>query len=334
MRAIVASRTIGPMPSSPASRHLLIPFAGRSSPACQKAVGQLRLPNLASLLARLSLANDDTQDERTLSAPHERAMAGALGIAAADGLIPWAALAAQAQGLPNAVPGESWGLLSLCHWQVGIDDVVLGDPADVVIDSAESETMLQAARPFFEEDGIALHPGHRPGEWLAQGKVFDGLATASIDRAAGFPISEWSPLSDGARPIRRLQNEMQMLLYTARVNDDRVARGVPPINSFWLSGTGALAAVPDASRHPPEVDTRLRGPALHDDATAWCQAWEALDADLLAGLLADYTAGAAVQLTLCGDRGARTFAPQRLGIVERARRLFQRPAVANVLEAL
>src|SRR5690606_6226818 len=108
----------------------------------------------------------------------------------------------------------------------------------------------------------------------------------------------------------RLQNEMQMLLYTERVNDERTARGVPPINSFWLSGTGALAAEPAAQGAPPDVDARLRDAALRDDAAAWTQAWEALDAELLAGLLADYTAGATVQLTLCGDRAARTFAPQ------------------------
>jgi hypothetical protein len=31
----------------------------------------------------------------------------------------------------------------------------------------------------------------------------------------GYPISQWSPLADAARPLRRLQNEMQMLLYTS-----------------------------------------------------------------------------------------------------------------------
>jgi hypothetical protein len=111
-------------------------------------------------------------------------------------------------------------------------------------------------RPFFEEDGIALHASPTPGRWLARARIFDGLATASIDRAVGYPISQWSPLGDSARPLRRLQNEMQMLLYTQRVNDDRAARGVPPINSFWLSGTGALkgatpaAAAPAAAHRP------------------------------------------------------------------------------------
>jgi hypothetical protein len=318
-------------------RHLLIPFAGRGSPACREALAGLRLPNTEALLARLAMVHGDQQDEGTRSPPHERALAEALGIGAADGCIPWAALEARRAGLGPTGPGDSWGLATLCHWQVGIDNVVLGDPAAIEIDAAESAALLAAARPFFEEDGIALHASATPGRWLACGKVFDGLPTASIDRAVGWPISQWSPLSDAARPLRRLQNEMQMLLYTERVNDQRTARGVPPINSFWLSGTGSLqsaladGALPAAG---PEVVDALRGPALGDDGAAWTAAWQALDAGPMAGLLADYTRGADIVLTLCGDLGARRFGVQHRGLVSWARSLFERPSAASVLSAL
>ena len=130
----------------------------------------LRLPKLEALLSRLALVHDDTQDDSTLSPPHERALAAALGIEAADGQIPWAALEAQQAGLSPTGSGDSWGIAQLCHWQVGIDDVVLGDPAAIRIDAAESDALLAAARPFFEEDGIALHATATPGRWLAQGR--------------------------------------------------------------------------------------------------------------------------------------------------------------------
>jgi hypothetical protein len=143
-------------------RHLLIPFAGRGSPACRAALPALKLPNLESLLSRLSLADTDTQDESTRSPPHERALAKALGIAAADGCIPWAALEARQAGLATPDDTEGWGVVTLCNWQVGIDDVALGDPAAIEIDGAESAALLDVARPFFEEDGIALHASPRP----------------------------------------------------------------------------------------------------------------------------------------------------------------------------
>lgn len=318
----------------PNARHLLIPFAGRSSPACREALAGLRLPKLEALLARLTRVHEDSQDDSSRSPPHERALAEALGIAAADGCIPWAALEARQAGLSPTDGGQAWGIATLCHWQVGIDDVMLGDPAAIEIDPAESEALLAAARPFFEEDGIALHASATPGRWLAQGPIFDGLATASIDRAVGFPISQWSPLSDAGRPLRRLQNEMQMLLYTERVNDARTARGVPPINSFWLSGTGSLPAAFAPKASAPTVADALRLPALRDDGAGWASAWQALDAGPVADFLAASARGEAVTLTLCGDRSAQRFALQPRGFADWAKGLFGRPSAASFLEAL
>ncbi|QNK65236.1 hypothetical protein [Variovorax sp. PAMC26660] len=315
-------------------RHLLIPFAGRGSPACRAALLTLRLPNLETLLLRLSLADTDTQDESTRSPPHERALAQALGISAADGCIPWAALEARKTGLAAPDDHEAWGLVTLCNWQVGIDDVALGDPSAIEIDAAESMALLAVAQPFFEEDGIRLYPSDTPGRWLARAPIFDGLATASIDRAVGCPISQWSPLGDSSRPLRRLQNEMQMLLYTQRVNDDRAARGVPPINSFWLSGTGVLKKEPTRPVATPEVSDALRIAALRDDGAAWAAAWQALDAGAIADLLTDYTRGADVALTLCGDRAAQRYTVQQRGLARWAKSLFDRTRASSVLEAL
>ena len=321
------------MSAPPNARHLLIPFAGRGSPACREALAGLRLPRLEALLARLTLVHEDTRDDSSLSPPHERALAEALGIAAADGGIPGGARGARRSGPPAGGHG-AWGVATLCHWQVGIDDVMLGDPSAIEIDRAESDALLAAARPFFEEDGIALHASATPARGLAQAPISDGLATASIDRAVGFPISQWSPLSDAGRPLPRLQNEMQMLLYTERVNDARTARGVPPINSFWLSGTGSLPAAFTPAAEAPAVAGALRTPALRDDGAGWASAWQALDAGPVAGVLAACSAGEAVTLTLCGDRSAQRFAVRPRGLAAWAKGLFSRPTAASFLEAL
>lgn len=319
------------LPSTPL--HLLIPFAGRRAPACQAVLSRLQLPNLDALLTRLAVLHDDTQPDTTLSSPHERALARASGLEGADGLIPWAAREAQQTGLSRAGSNEPWGVLTLCHWEVAIDEVVLDDPADLAIDEAESQALLEAARPFFQEDGIVLRRSGAPGRWLARGEMFRNLPSASVDRAAGRPISEWAPLTDALKPLRKLQNEMQMLLYTQRVNDERIARGVPPINSFWLSGTGVLGTAAPAGE-APTVDTTLRTPALRDDALAWTAAWQALDAGPVAALLAAYRQGAAVQLTLCGDRSARQFGVQPRGPLGWVKNLLNRTQATTVLASL
>ncbi|MEJ8855984.1 hypothetical protein WKW79_15500 [Variovorax robiniae] len=315
--------------------HLLIPFAGRGSPACCAVLPGLRLPKLEALLARLAPAGTDAQDDSTFSPPHERALAAALGLQAADGCIPWAARDARRLGLPGSEADAAWGWIDLCNWQVDVSDVVLGDPAHTQLEADESLALLDAARPLFEEDGIRLHATpEKPGRWLASGDLFRALPSASLDRAIGHSISQWSHITDAGRPLRRLQNEVQMLLYTERVNDQRTAKGLPPINSFWLSGTGAMPAQAQPAGAGPVVVDALRDAALRDDGDAWAAAWHAVDAGPVAELLATCEGGADVALTLCGDLAAQRFSVQQRGFSGWVKRTFSRPRAAPVLEAL
>ncbi|WP_225784150.1 hypothetical protein [Xenophilus sp. Marseille-Q4582] len=319
------------VPVGAAAPHLLIPFASHPGVACRMALRELDLPHLQALLARLAVAQEDAQDESTLSPPHERALARARGLAVADGLLPWAALAAEAQGLPQA-EGQGWGLLTLCHWQVGLSEVVLGDPPQMGITAQESDALLALARPFFEEDGLALFATPEPGRWLVRGALLQDLPTASVDRAVGQPLAPWLPMGDAARPLRRLQNEIQMLLYTHRVNDDRAAHGMVPINSFWLSGTGRAPAQPLAPT--PRVAGQLRESALQDDGAGWARCWTQLDAQVLAPLCAQADAGQPLTLTLCGARSALRLENRPRGLGAWLRSRLRRPEVAPVLEAL
>jgi hypothetical protein len=51
----------------------------------------------------------------------------------------------------------------------------------------------------------------------------------------------------------------------------------------------------------------LRGPMLADDMAAWLDAWRALDQGPVAQALQALEAGQPLQLTLCGERHARTW---------------------------
>ena len=64
---------------------LLIPFAVPWSEAGRQAAATLALPRLHSLLGRLDRVALDTADECSLSPPHERALARALGLARENG---------------------------------------------------------------------------------------------------------------------------------------------------------------------------------------------------------------------------------------------------------
>jgi len=322
--------------------HLLLPFASAAGEAAAPTMAGLQLPGLQrllSLLAPIDAATPVSDDDAlyTLTPPHERALAEAWGWsngdnALPDGLVPAAARLADADGVPGAdVTGSGWALLTPTHWDVGADQVTLTDPALLDLDEPVSRALFEAVRPLFEDDGWALHWG-APLRWYAQHPSLASLPTASIDRVVGRNVDLWLDAHPEAARMRRLQAEVQMLLYTHPMTDERTARGALPVNSFWLSGTGATrsaAEAPDLS-----VDTRLRAPALAGDWAAWAAAWQALDSSLVADLLSRRLAGEPVALTLCGERHAVRYEPRARAWWQRGPLAPRGRPVADVLTAL
>ncbi|HTH78239.1 MAG TPA: phosphoglycerate mutase [Ramlibacter sp.] len=312
--------------------HLLIPFAASVDEGCAQALKALELPNMDKLLARLQPKGADEGDAHSLSMPHERALASLLGLNAPDGCLPWAAWQASQSG--RDTQGAAWARITPCHWQVGQDHIAMGHPQQLGLSAEQSQALLAAMKPWFEEDGIALEY-EAPTQWLARGEVFRGFASASLDRVIGRVIDSWLPRGHEARTIRRLQQEMQMLLYTNDVNEERALAGQKPVNSFWVSDAGAL---PDshAERLPDElvVTNGLRDTALMADWNAWASAWTRIDETDCAALLKALARGEHVSLTLCGDRNARTFAGTGGGLFGKLASALRGSRRAAVLESL
>lgn len=362
---------------------LLLPFAACSAEAwlpAMKALPAGSTRQLGQLLRGMKSVHTDEADAHTLSPPHERALALALGMAdsgTADGLIPWAARDA-ALHLPasTASTAKAWAWITPCHWAMGREHATLTDPAALGLREDESRALLAAMQPYFIDDGITLHyvSALGPARWLAEGELFRSLPTASLDRVLGRNVDPWLPKQDKgdanstARKVKLLQNEMQMLLYTHALNDERAARRQLPVNSFWLSGTGALAVAPDllplplgegggegspahtsghatkplaptpalpqGGREKITMPRSLAQAVFADDWAAYAQAWAALDANEIAALLARQRAGEAVRLTLCGERGATTFASSRQGFFAKIAGSLASTPLLTVLEPL
>jgi hypothetical protein len=283
--------------------HWVIPFAGALSPAAAEAASSLALPHLERLLALLTPTARDEGDAYALSPPHERALAAAWGWSAApDGLLPMAAQAARGDGLAPADDGRGWGLLSPTHWHLGTDQVSLLNPAELALPEDDARTLFEALQPLLAEDGFELLWG-APGRWYLVHPRLATLPTASIDRVIGRNVDLWLNSHPDARLLRRLQAEAQMLWHSHALNAAREARGLLPVNSFWLSGTGRPA--PAAAATDLVLADGLRAPALAEDWAAWAEAWTALDAGPLARARQAAEAGDAVVLTLCGERHAQ-----------------------------
>lgn len=304
---------------------LLIPYAASTADGCQQALQGLALPHLDRLLARLSphTALTDTGEETSFTPPHERALARALGLPFDDGRTPWAAWHRHQQGQP--AHGQAWAFITPCQWHVSTDHITLRDPDSLGLDEAASRVLLAIVAPWFAEDGIALHYD-QPTRWLASGALFDGLATASLERMLLRDVRPWMPeprAAQAARTLHRLHSEMQMLLYTHAFNDERAARGLPVVNSFWVHGTGPLPTPAPTPTTAPTVPTTLRDAALREDWRTWATAWAALDSGPVADLLRQSESGAPVQLTLCGERNAQGFHSAPRGLAQRIQGFFR-----------
>ena len=337
-------------PSTSGAATVIVPFAGVLSEAGRDALQGLHLPRLAALLplcaapaspdraqaeppaldgmeVRVCLG-PDLDPSWTLSPPHEAALAAALGLRVADGQVPLAALRAARAGLPA---DRAWGRLTPAHWKLGTEQISMLDPAALGLDAGTSAALLDAVRPLFESEGFELH-GVAPDCWLAAHPALEDLACASLDRVVGRNVDRWLGSDPRARSVRRLQNEVQMLLHTHPVNAEREERGELPVNSFWLDGCGQLPAGVPAASDPTRVrvDDRLRAPALAEDWFAWGRAFGCLDEELFAQILAQDRAGTHFELVLCGERHARVLRPGRAAWWRRLRSAW-RPADPRAL---
>jgi hypothetical protein len=307
--------------------HLIIPFAASHALIGPEVWAGLQLPHLQTLLTLLQ-RQQVLQDPETsaLHLPHERLQAQALGWRLEAPTLPWAAWHQAQQGQQSA-EHQAW--MTPCHWQIGMGQVVMADPAHLHLSDEESQQLLQAMQPFLQEDGLQV-TWHSALLWHAQGALLANLPTASLDRVIGQNVKNWMPNSPAARPLQRL------LLYNHPVNDARDARRQHTVNAFWLHGAGTLPAATPSTAHPMTVTVSdaLRASALHGDLQTWQQAWQQLDATAVAELLAHLKATGQGTLSLCSEHTAHTYTAAPAAWHQKITRLFNKPSPAAALQAL
>jgi hypothetical protein len=203
------------------------------------------------------------------------------------------------------------------------------DPATLQLSDEESQALLLAMQPYLQEDGLQVR-WHNALHWHAQGELLAGWASASLERVVNANVRPWITAGLPA-PLVRLHSEMQMLAYNHPVNDARLARGLQPVNAFWVHGAGQLSpiAMPSATpASPVQMIDQLRDSALRGDANAWRAAWQALDAQLPA----PDTPG--LQLTLCSESSAQHWQARPGQLLARLRQAFSSPDTTATLRAL
>lgn len=141
-------------------------------------------------------------------------------------------------------PAQMIACLQPVHLHATRDHLILMHQDQIDLTEQESARLLQIALPLLEEDF-----GHKPLyqgrlDWFIPAGPFSSLATHSIEQAHGRNIDWWMPRDTQdlgiAKLWRKLQNEVQMLWHIDPVNEERAQRGLPAMNSLWISGIGKL----------------------------------------------------------------------------------------------
>jgi len=292
-------------------------------------INSLKVPHLRKILKVCGKKSKFTPPFDALNTPAETAYAQAMHWNFADGEIPFAALKAAELKLrpPANAKRGAWGFITLCSWQVQHGQVTFIAQAHALgLTHQESDEMLRAMQPYFEEDSIYLlsHPQLNPGQWLAYSEHFKDLASASVSRVTGRIIDDFligtgrTKNHPSAGLLRRLQNEMQMLLYQHSINDHRSV----PINSFWISATGELTIANSKEEAFNNTALNSESQTQHSigmfdilshaqDTTAdelsthlsvWSSAWERFDESVLRTYLDTFLdPKCEAQITLCND---------------------------------
>jgi hypothetical protein len=174
--------------------------------------------------------------------------------------------------------GDPVWLAELVHRALGADQANLLDPDQMDLRPEETAALLDTARSLFDGTGFTVQ-ALSPQRWRLT--LPDGLRpqTASPHVVAGHRLNEWWRQDADMRPWRRLLNEIQMAWHEHPVNDDRAARGLPPVNALWLYGGGRPWPIVPAG--PERVLTGLDAPQRAGDWSAWLDALAELDAQHL-----------------------------------------------------
>lgn len=187
-------------------------------------------------------------------------------------------------GRSSASPEEENGnaekiwIADLAHVALGTDRASLLPAESLALTVQEGADLYDAVRPLLEDSDFAAQPLN-PYRWRL--RLPDGMAprTASPSVVIGQPLSEWWVQDVDTRPWRRLMNEIQMVWYQHPVNEDRVARGLLPVNTLWLYG-GAMSW-PPAKAGSSRIVEDMHACFMAEDWAGWLDAIQHTDANVL-----------------------------------------------------
>jgi hypothetical protein len=205
--------------------HLILPSLFLPTAVSESVYAELTLPALNKMLARGTRHAFPDQVAPTL----EQHLCSLFGVAAQID-IPIAPISAQADGLPAG----HWLRADPVHLHLQRDRLML---SGVTVSATEAEQCCTQLNQYFAPQGLTFFAPH-PQRWYIQLHDTPHIRTTPLSQVMGENMRNALPTGEHAAHWHQLFNEIQMLLFSLPLNDQREQQGLPPINSLWFWGAG------------------------------------------------------------------------------------------------
>lgn len=214
--------------NSPASLSLLIPGLFGPLPATEP------LPTLPTLETWLARAEAQAGPPRGL----ESALFQLFGSETpTEGDLP---VAAVTRVLDMGVIDNGWWLRAdPVHLRPERDRLILADSQMLDITQDEANGLVAEIMEHYKTDGWLLKAA-RPGRWYLKPPRAPKMTTTPLPEVIGHDIHPSLPQGKDGKAWHTILNEMQILLHTAKINEERERHEKLPINSLWFWGGGRL----------------------------------------------------------------------------------------------
>jgi hypothetical protein len=135
-----------------------------------------------------------------------------------------------------------WFLVHPVHFVLQRDFFTLGEALS--LSPQELATLLADLNQQFSEDGLRFLPSQSGDFWYLHSANHVDVASYSLAQALGRDVGKHMPYGKHGMQFQSLLNEVQMLLHDHAINASREQRGLPVVNSLWLSGGGSVESMP------------------------------------------------------------------------------------------
>lgn len=121
------------------------------------------------------------------------------------------------------------------HLEVGLNDITL---TQAISDLTDEEVLqcITALNKHFNQDGFEF-VSDLNHQWYLLSNTESPIKTTPLENVLRKNIAHFIPLSESLN-WKSIQNEVQMILHTLPLNQEREMKGLATINSLWFYGGG------------------------------------------------------------------------------------------------